>query len=358
MRWKNILSWSKTRKAMSIEWSALRMVWRHGRPTTVLHFLGGLGDELLLTCVARELKRRNAKHRIWQISAAESLLRGNPDYTLALGSEHWSLRHSNVLERWRVRLSYAEQVLPGVYDVPPREHILAILCRKAGIRGCVKLRPWFHQTRIESAAGRIAQRQISIQSVGRGTHETWMLNKTWFHERFQEVVDVMKKECPGLLVIQLGSGGDFPLDGVMDLRGKTSLRETAAILGCSACFVGTSGLLVHLARAVDCRSVVIYGGREHSWQSGYCCNENLDSQLSCAPCWLWNDCDYERDCMRRISAAQVVAAVERLLARAGGALELEVDEAMIDEDGVHAEPKTTARVPGARIRARHTPFDS
>jgi ADP-heptose:LPS heptosyltransferase len=79
-------------------------------------------------------------------------------------------------------------------------------------------------------------------------------------------------------------------------------------------FVGNVGFLMHLARAVECPSVIIFGGREAPWQSGYSCNANLYSPESCAPCWLWNRCDYDRICMNRITAANAVQAVEQLLA--------------------------------------------
>jgi ADP-heptose:LPS heptosyltransferase len=96
-----------------------------------------------------------------------------------------------------------------------------------------------------------------------------MRNKCWFQDRFQQVVQKNRRSWPDGTVLQIGTKQDLPLQGVYDLRGKTSLRQAAAILTQCECFIGTSGLLSHLARAVDCRSIVIYGGREHSWQSGY-----------------------------------------------------------------------------------------
>ena len=55
-----------------------------------------------------------------------------------------------------------------------------------------------------------------------------------------------------------------PLKGALDLRGKTGLREAAAILSNSLVFIGQVGFLMHLARAVDCRSVIVYGGQRNS----------------------------------------------------------------------------------------------
>jgi len=349
MNWKNLLSPARVVQALQIEGQAAWMLARHGRPDKILHFLGGFGDELLLTCVARELTERHPGIAIWQISAGAELLRGNPDYALVLDTKYWALRHSNLLERWRIRLSYAEPIGSRGTWKQPDEHILSVLCRRAGLAGTVRLRPWYHQTEAEAAAGRLAKRQVAIQSVGERTYGTWMRNKTWFHERFQEVVQRLGELEPDVTVIQLGLDADPPLWGVLDLRGKASLRETAAILSQSEAFIGTAGFLSHLARAVECRSVIIYGGREHAWQTGYCCNENLESHPPCAPCWLWNDCDFDRVCMRQIKADDVVSSVGRVLARHGEALE---------EDQVRIDPRApAARTPPSSVMGNREAHD-
>jgi len=74
---------------------------------------------------------------------------------------------------------------------------------------------------------------------------------------------------------------------------------------------------MHLARAVDCRGVIVYGGRENPSVSGYECNENLMGKTPCSPCWQRNRCDYDRECMRIISASQVIDAVLLQLGRYG-----------------------------------------
>jgi len=139
-----------------------------------------------------------------------------------------------------------------------------------------------------------------------------MHNKQWFPARFQTVVEVLSKKYH---FIQLGSLADPPLQHVRDLRGKTSLRESGAILSKATLLLGSVGFLMHLARAVECPSVIIYGGREAPWQSGYTCNKNLYSPVSCAPCWFWNRCDFDRMCMKSISADEVIEAIEEQLSR-------------------------------------------
>jgi len=92
------------------------------------------------------------------------------------------------------------------------------------------------------------------------------------------------------------------------------------------------GLLMHLARAVDCRSVIVYGGRETPAQSGYPCNVNLYSPVRCSPCWRLNTCPYDRACLAMIGVDEVVHGLEAQLAAHGTPLTCDTD--VITEDQI------------------------
>ena len=291
-------------------------------PDVMLQFGGGIGDELLLTTVAHELRRREPLMKIWQVSHSAELLHNNEDYDRIFTWADSPLRHALFLEGRRVRLAYAVERTPRVDEVPPSEHILKILCKKAGITGEIALRPYLFLTDAEKQAGRKFENQVTIQCIGPASFPTVMLNKLWSVDKFQRVVDGLRELFPaGTQIIQVGVPEDPGLKGVVDMRGKTTIRESAALVQQSRCFVGTVGLGMHLARAVDRRAVIVYGGREHSWQTGYPCNENINSDVECAPCWKWNDCDFGRKCMTMISASDVLSAAEKLLKRSDNSLE-------------------------------------
>jgi ADP-heptose:LPS heptosyltransferase len=114
------------------------------------------------------------------------------------------------------------------------------------------------------------------------------------------------------------------------------VRETAGIMSQSLTFVGLVGFLMHLARSVDCRSVIVYGGREAPWQSGYSCNENLYTPLACSPCWLWSKCDFGHRCMKEIEPQRVVTAIQTQVERAGTPLVVDHDILPPNVDGVIA----------------------
>jgi hypothetical protein len=292
------------------------IIRKHGLPSSILFFDGGIGDQLLLTCVARHLRQRGER-RIWIASQSPELFAGNADISHVLPGHpddySWLVkRHGVVLHV----LKYASHIRSEGRDIPPEKHMLAIMCEQAGIAGPVDLRPYLHLAESEYLHGKKVDRQVAIQSSGRSARY-FMSTKEWFPERFQEVVDRLKSQVN---FVQIGQAGDPPLSGVIDLRGRTTLRETAAVLAASELFVGLIGFPMHLARAVDCPAVIIYGGRELPSQSGYSCNinitkHNITKHTDCAPCWRWTDCPGQRSCMDQIKVDEVCEAILTRLAQ-------------------------------------------
>jgi Glycosyltransferase family 9 (heptosyltransferase) len=294
-------------------WSAKVALAAKGLPDIAIFYNGGLGDDLMCSAVAREMKKRGAG-RIWHLTAFPELAAGSPDLT-AVPADFRLRRLCRLLGVPCIELNYPNN---------PPQHLIAMMCAVAGLRGELELRPHVWLSAEERAAGRIAARpQIVVQTSNLAARHP-MRNKVWPAERFQTVVDALTDEFD---VIQLGAVPDPPLSGAHDLRGKTSVRQAAAILAKSRLFIGLVSGLMHLARAVECRSVIVYGGREHPHQSGYSANENLYWTGQCAPCWLRDECDYDRVCMSEILPEHVIAAALRQLGRYG--TPLAVDRAEI-----------------------------
>jgi hypothetical protein len=284
-----------------------------GLPDIGLYFNGGLGDDIMRSAVARELKNRGVR-KVWQFTSVPELYKGNSDL-VAVPDDFRLIRLCGLFGVPCVQVNYPEQ---------PPGHFIAMMCQGAGIQGKIDLRPYVTVSDDERRAGKMGSRpQITLQTSSLAARYP-MRNKLWPPERFQIVTDALQTDFD---LVQLGAVSDPALRGVIDLRGKTSVREAAAILSASHLFIGLATGLVHLARAVECRSVVIYGGREDPAKSGYSANENLSWSGPCAPCWLRNDCNYDRVCMSEILPQHVVAAVERQIARYGSPLP--VDQAEI-----------------------------
>lgn len=182
-------------------------------------------------------------------------------------------------------------------DVFAPRHIIAEMCRAAGLNGSIRIRPYLHLDEAERTFGAFAPHQIAIQSSGLSAAIPYR-NKEWGAERFAAVARML---AGVFTLVQLGASTDPALPVDHDLRGKTTLREAAAVLGNSTAFVGLEGFLTHLARAVDCPSVVIFGGRSSPAVFGYSANRNIATSPACSPCGLRNTCVFDRVCLEQIT---------------------------------------------------------
>jgi hypothetical protein len=289
---------------------ALKTALKQGRPQRLLYFGISPGDDLLCTAVLHELTRRN-REKIWMMSNYPELFDGNANVDQVMPLDDRYPAYARLFGGKYEFLQYAAVCPEKDMSVPPSRHIIAELCNSAKIKGQIALRPYFYSTEAEKQKSAWTQGMIAIQSGGLAA-KLPIRNKQWFPERFQEVVNQLKKHFK---FIQIGSSSDPPLTDVVDVRGKTNIRETAAVLANCRLYIGTVGFLMHLARATECPAVIVFGGREAPWQSGYNCNINLYSAVPCAPCWLWSRCDYNRMCMDRITATDVIQAVKEITSR-------------------------------------------
>jgi hypothetical protein len=302
---------------------AIALLVRYGLPEIVLVYGWGLGDDLMSTAALRELKARD-RGPLWMISNTPELFEGTNDASHILPINGPVEQLSRILQGRLRRLVY-DRCDPIIADrmLPPTRHYIAEICARAGITGHISLRPYLALTERERETYDWATGRVAIQSAAVAPKASPLTNKQWSHERFQAVVDALANDYK---FVQLGTIDDRPLRGVDDLRGQTSIRQTAAILSHTRLFVGTVGFLMHLARAVECPGVIVYGGREAPWQSGYICNINFYSDLSCAPCWRNYTCEYNRICMSNILAEDVVRGVNELAKRPRGTLNVETAE--------------------------------
>ena len=300
-------------------WSAAYLLQRR-LPPPFYYYFGGIGDELLMSAVFREQVKRGHPPML-VMTAHAALFQNNPDVRATMPVEIRLPELMKRLGRPVFHPYYGLDYDPVLDKHPaPPYPIIARMCEVCGITGDIAVRPYLTLNEDERAGGQIAPRQVAIMSSGLSAKPPF-LNKQWYPERFAQVVRACRDQYN---FVQLGDASDPLLDGALDLRGQTTLREAAAILSQSRAFVGQIGFLMHLARAVECPSVIVYGGREHPAQSGYPCNENLYSPVPCAPCWQQNRCDFGRKCLSQIHADHVVAALHRLIARAPAPLETEI----------------------------------
>jgi heptosyltransferase I len=121
--------------------------------------------------------------------------------------------------------------------------------------------------------------------------------KCWPEESFATVADLLSERVNARVVL-LGSPAETAIVGriakrmrhaPLDLSGKLSILEIAALLERSALFVGNDSGLMHLASATETRTVAIFGPTDPRRTGPYNARARVATlNLHCAPCFRRN----------------------------------------------------------------------
>jgi hypothetical protein len=286
-------------------------------PSHAFHYGGGLGDHLLCTILFHELAKRGVEN-CWMLSHYPELFKNNP-YNLKIVPDDWkTLKFLEKISRSSTLLYYGTWIGDTDRIIPPKQHMVVEILQKANIGGKVSIRPYWYQKTDHSVID-LHGEYICVQSTNNYS-STEVKNKKWEETRMQEVVDELSKRY---CIVQIGMPEESKLENAIDKRASTISQSASLLANCNF-FLGQEGFPMHLARAVETRSVIIYGGRLKAWQSGYPCNENIETNPDCSPCWQNNHCDYERMCLEEISVKDVLEAIDRIEKRLPEKLETEV----------------------------------
>lgn len=149
-----------------------------------------------------------------------------------------------------------------------------------------------------------------------------IVEKRWGAERFRQVATAVNRV--GYQAVVVGGKDDREQGEVivsggagLNLAGRTSLAETAAVLARSMLLVsGDSGVL-HLAVGLGVRSVSLFGpGIVEKWAPRGEGHIVLNRCLECSPCTEFGTtppCPYGARCMKEITVDHVTEAIFRLL---------------------------------------------
>ncbi len=132
-------------------------------------------------------------------------------------------------------------------------------------------------------------------------------NKNWRVENWSELV----KSTPEYTFIQLGSAKEPLVEGTIDLRGKTTTRESMALVKYALGFAGIDSFMAHVTNAFDVPGIVLFGPSViEVW--GHKNNLNIRKNLPCSPCidiLHGVKCPYNHPCMTHITVKEVQEAI-------------------------------------------------
>ncbi|MBE0558545.1 MAG: lipopolysaccharide heptosyltransferase II [Proteobacteria bacterium] len=148
--------------------------------------------------------------------------------------------------------------------------------------------------------------------------------KKWFPERFAAVADRLIDET-GSQAVLFGSAGDrestaavaqSARHSLVDIAGKTNLREAMAVIARCNLFLSNDSGLMHVAGALGIPTIAVFGSTNPAATSPV--GEKsvvIHHVVECGPC-LKPVCPTDFRCMESIGAEEVYAAAKRLLGEA------------------------------------------
>jgi heptosyltransferase-2 len=145
--------------------------------------------------------------------------------------------------------------------------------------------------------------------------------KRWYPDRFAAVADALSEEW-GAAIAVVGSPAEAPLAGeieaaarrgVVNLAGKTTVREMMALLSLSSFLVTNDSGPMHIGAALGVPLAAIFGPtdwrRTSPWTS---LAKVVRVEIDCSPCRR-RTCDRGHECMLGVTPEMVVDAARQLL---------------------------------------------
>ncbi|MCB1064169.1 MAG: ADP-heptose--LPS heptosyltransferase [Verrucomicrobiae bacterium] len=255
----------------------------------ILHNRQSPGDVVMLTAAVRDLHAHYPGDFLTDVRTPCPHLWENSPYITKISDDdpdaesivcEYPLVHRSNQEPWHFVHAYGD-FLAEKLALP---HV-----RPTAFRGDIHLseeeRGWISQ--VHEAVGADEPFWIVVSGGKRDFTAKW-----WGPARTQAVVDHFKKR---MRFVQVGEAGHHhpPLNGVLDLRGQTDMRQLVRLVYHSAGIICPVTLLMHLAAAVPMRpdrcppknrpAVVIAGGREPPHWEAYPHHQYLHS-VGTLPC--------------------------------------------------------------------------
>ncbi|MHB8882005.1 MAG: lipopolysaccharide heptosyltransferase II [Thermodesulfovibrionales bacterium] len=197
-------------------------------------------------------------------------------------------------------------------------------------------RPWISLQPGERVAARERLQGLKRPVIALNPGAAYGSSKRWPPERFAALADRVLQEIGGSVVIFGGPsersiadeiagkmalpgaarGGTSPGDRVLNLAGRTTVRELAALIAESDLLVTNDSGPMHIGYAVRTPLVAIFGSTSahHTGPVGKG-NVVISSQVDCAPCFERTCRRGDLKCMDLISADEVFAAAQKTLNR-------------------------------------------
>ncbi len=174
--------------------------------------------------------------------------------------------------------------------------------------------------------GLLKEKVIVLLPGGGINPGTTMPSKRWGEEKFSALANLILAEVKGVAFLILGGKEDQTVaekvasqikGKVLNLAGKTDLKQTAALLEKSWMVIGNDSGPMHIAAAVGTSTLTIYGPTE-GWRLAPTGKKHryVQAKIDCAPCYRQILGSFKKclklDCMDSISVKEVFKLFKEL----------------------------------------------
>lgn len=144
--------------------------------------------------------------------------------------------------------------------------------------------------------------------------------KCWLPERFREVTQHLL-ENPNVVVLYFGDPAGAPLvneickempERVINLAGKTTLRELIALVNCCTVFLTNDSGPMHIAAALHIPLLALFGSTSDVCTGPYGSGVVIHKHVECSPCYK-RVCPIDFRCMKQISSKEVYEGLKKLI---------------------------------------------
>jgi len=180
----------------------------------------------------------------------------------------------------------------------------------------------------DSIASKLAEKGASFSDLLIGVHPGASCpSKRWPAERFALLIDKLSGAYGGRAVLVAGPEETAQASelkkkirsGVIDLSGRTTVGELAALLKHCKLFISNDSGPVHIATAVGTPNIVIFGRKQPGlsptrWKPTGKSDITLHKDVGCEVC-LAHNCENGFKCLKAVTVDEVFNAVDRILKR-------------------------------------------
>jgi ADP-heptose:LPS heptosyltransferase len=263
---------------------------------------GGIGDVLLCTPALREAKKRNPKLYIKFYTSLPELIRGLPYIDEVLPFPQKFESNNSI-----IRMIYED-------STPLNTHIARYFGNSIGLNiknvkpDCMVNHDLINHYKLQWG------KEKTIVVLLRASQFT--PNKNWPLEYWDELIEKISKKY---LIILIGSGNIKEDQNILsakfciDLRNKTTLEEMIGIIASSNMYLGPVSGPYHIAASLNCHSMIINGGYEHSNNTFYSNSTWFSTDLPCSPCWLRTECPYLKKCLTSIFPKEIEKSISVII---------------------------------------------